>query len=221
MVTQRIVLIVNIEQGSESRGLFKAMYGRLEQKLNNTPGLCISTVDSVETLQAKCATCKPKETVLLFTNETIAKKKDLHEMVCKFVSRGGLAIIGCLFSSFTTPPMTDALFNALGLPWKTSNYCRTTFGLTEVGKLLQLTNVPQRYSAKAVQLADVPAEQKLYKPVEDATTESMVFSTEPADTSLVLSAFGKIGEGAVAYVGDVNAEEGSDSLTVALCVATW
>ncbi|KAG4069085.1 hypothetical protein HA402_008396 [Bradysia odoriphaga] len=217
---QRVVFIVNIEQGSESEGLFNGMYGRLVGRLKNRGRLSVTTVDSIKLLQAKCAACSPKETVLLFTNEVIAKRTDLHDMLKHFVSAGGLAIIGCLFSSFTTPQMTDTLFHALGLQWKNADCYRTTFGLTDMGQSL-LTEVSTRYSAMAGQLSDVPNNQKLYKPVPDATTESEVFSVKPADANLVLAAFGKVGKGAVAYIGDMNAEDESDRLIIALCMATW
>lgn len=200
--------------------MFGGMYGRLQTKLKTTPGLCVSTVSTVKMLQAKCTECKPTDTVLLFTNEIIAKKKDLHGTVKHFVNTGGLVIIGCLFGSFTTQPLTDALFKAFGLPWKSSQQYRTTFGVTDVGSSL-LSDVAAKYSAKALQLSDVRSEQKLYKPVEGATTESVAFSSDPADANLVMAAFGKIGRGAVAYVGDLNQEEDTDRLIIALCLAVW
>lgn len=222
MASQRNVFVVNIEQNCDSQGLFDSMYAPLMNKLRNIPSLRVTTINSINIFQAKCVESNPKETVLLFTNEFVAKKKQLHEIVKQFAIGGGLIIFGCLFSSFLAKQKMDAFFETLGLPWKMTSYYRTTFGLTEFGRsLFNNLDVEGKYSAKAVQLANVLPEQKVYKPVENAATQSMVFAPEAADPDLVMSAFGKIGNGAIAYVGDVNAETGSDRLTAALCLASW
>lgn len=222
MAGPRTVFVLKIDKGCDSQGLFEPMYGGLLVKLKNVPSLSVSTIDTVNDFQAKIAGCSPKESVLLCTNEFIANKKNLHEMVKQFTIGGGLLIFGCHFSSFTRPLDIDALFKSLGLPWKNSDYNRTTFGITETGRfLLQGLGFEETYSAKALQLSHVLPEQKLYKPVENASTQSMVFAPSAANPSSTMAAFGKIGSGAVAYVGDVNAETGSDRLIVALCLAKW
>ncbi len=222
MACQRIVFVLKIDQGCESQGIFDSMYGPLMKLLQNIPSLNVSTIDSVNTFQVKLAGSNPKESVLLCVSEFIANRKSLHEMVKQFAMGGGLVIFGCLFASFVKPPLMDALFESLDLPWKNSDCYRTTFGITEVGRfLLQKLDIEETYSAKALQLSNVLPEQKLYRPVENAKTQSMVFSASAADPSLTLAAFAKIGLGAIAYVGDVNAETGSDRLTVALCLAKW
>lgn len=214
------VFVVNIEEGSESQGLLHCMYGLLQKKLQTHPLLSVSTINSVNTFESKCVESNPKETVLLFTNEIVAKTGKLREIVKQFVNGGRLAIFGCLFSSFITPPVMNDFFKNLDLPWKSSDYNRTTFGITEIGKCL-LTNVTETFSVKALQLSNVLQQQKLYTPVENATVQSMVFAPEPVNSNLAMSAFGKIGKGAVAYIGDVNAEEECDDLIVALCLAEW
>lgn len=222
MAASRSVFVLNIDKGSDSQGLFESMYAPLMNKLQKIPSLSVSTIDSLNAFHAKIAGSNPKESVLLCVNEFVAKKTNLHEVIKEFAEGGGLVIFGCLFSSFTRPLQMDAMFKNLGLPWKNSDYYRTTFGITEMGKvLLDGLDIEALYSAKALQLSHVLAEQKLYTPVENATTQSMVFAPKAADRSLALAAFIKIGSGAIAYIGDVNAETGSDRLTVALCLAKW
>lgn len=218
---KRTVLVVNIEEGADtdSAGLFDSMYGSLMNKLKNHSLLNVSLVGSMDALEAKCIESNPNETVLLFTNDVVKGKK-MQEIGKKFVNAGGLAIFGCLFSSFIVPPAMEAIFQNFGLPWKTSNYNRTTFGITDFGKSL-LTGITEKFSVKALQLSNVLPNQMLYTPVENATTQSFVFPPESANPTNVMAAFGKIGSGAVAYIGDVNAEESCDLLIVALCLARW
>lgn len=215
-----MVFVVNIEAGSDGQGLFDSMYEPLMKKLRNNSLLSVSTVGSVNELQSKCIESNPNETILLFTNEVIAKRKNLQEIVKKFVNGGGLAIFGCLFPSFVKPDSMAGMFKNFGLPWKTSDYNRTIFGITETGKFL-LNDVTDNFSVKALQLSNVLPQQRLYTPVANAKTQSMVFAAQTANPTSVMAAFGKIGKGAVAYIGDVNGEEDCDHLIVALCTAKW
>lgn len=223
MANRRTVFVLNIDEKCSSLGLFEGMYASLMKELKSNPALNVSTIVSVNSFNAQLSACNPNDSVLLCVNEFIVKKRNLHDTIKKFATDGGLIILGCLFSSFTTPPQMDALFGTLNLPWKTAAYNRTTFEITGMGKnLLHDQNIIQKtFSVKAVQLAHVTDEQKLYRPMENATTESLVFESQPADQSLAMAAFGKIGSGAVAYIGDVNGEAGSNCLTVALCLARW
>ncbi|XP_037044210.1 uncharacterized protein LOC119080092 [Bradysia coprophila] len=222
MAAQRTVFVLNIDKGSDSEGLFESMYDPLMKEFKKNPLLSVTTIDSVTTFQTKISGSNWKESVLLCVNEFITKKPSLHQIIKEFAMGGGLVIFGCLFSSFTTPVDIDAMFENLGVPWKNADYYRTTFGITEMGKmLLHGLDVEETYSAKALQLSQVLPEQMLYKPVENAKTQSLVFAQAPANPNLALAAFMKIGSGAIAYIGDVNAERGSDRLTVALCLAKW
>jgi hypothetical protein len=45
----------------------------------------------------------------------------------------------------------------------------------------------------------------------------MVFAAEPVDMEQTPVAYKKVGKGRVAYVGDVNAEEGSARVILAMC----
>lgn len=222
MAAQRTIFIVNIDEGSDSQGLFEAMYDPLIKNLKQIPTLNTVTLKSVIDLTDNIVRSTPKESVLLCVNEFIAKQTKLHELIKEFARRGGLVLLACLFSSFTKPVHMHNLFENLGLPWKHAHYYRTTFGLTETGKLsFGGADIEETYSAKAVQLSGVIPEEQLYKPVENARTQSMVFAPSAADPNMALAAFRRIGNGAVAYVGDVNAETGSDKLIVALCLAKW
>jgi hypothetical protein len=83
-------------------------------------------------------------------------------------------------------------FETLGLPWKRGDYYRTVHEL----KQPELLPLPLEYSAKGVTIRNVGESDWLYAPVDGETTEP-----------LVLAAYTKLGNGTVAYSGDVNNEE--------------
>jgi hypothetical protein len=135
-----------------------------------------------------------------------------------WVNGGGIAAIGSLFPSFTSPTEFDRFFEKWGLPWKMGDYHRTTFVLNP--SIPQLSNhsanLMTSYSMKAVHLKGVKAEDILYASTEDSRVESHVFAPSPVDPSHVPVAYTRIGDGFLGYIGDVNAEEGSTSVILAM-----
>jgi len=222
----RTVVLVNIEEGSEAAGLFGHMYRgfvNLLKSLDNK-SIRLITVASEKELAVKISESQPK--VLIFTNDVVAGKKFKQaDAVKKFISEGGLVVLACHFSSFVRPMTLNNFFKSLGLPWKSGAYNRTTFEKTTVGQFLLNAvddmKTEDQINVKAAQLADVSPDQMLYVPAEGAVTNSMVFAPEPADRNSTMAAFGRVGKGAVAFVGDVNAEDKANRLTVALCLVNW
>lgn len=135
-----------------------------------------------------------------------------------WVNAGGIAVVGYLFPAFTNPSEFNRFFKKWGLPWKMGNYHRTTFVLNP--SIPQLSshsaNLTTSYSMKAVHLKGVNAEDILYAPAEDSRVESRVFGPSPVDLSHVPAACTRIGDGFLGYIGDVNAEEGSTGVILAM-----
>ena len=69
---------------------------------------------------------------------------------------------------------------------------------------------------KAVHLKGVPAEAKVYVPVDDSRVESHVFAPTRVDTLQSPAVFARCGKGRIGFVGDVNNEEGSRKLILAM-----
>jgi hypothetical protein len=70
-------------------------------------------------------------------------------------------------------------------------------------------SLPACYSQKAVFLKNVEDAAAWYRPSKDSVIESLM-----AQTPVALA---KVGEGKLGYVGDVNKEEGSDAVVLAMC----
>ncbi|KAF4544425.1 Transcription factor [Lasiodiplodia theobromae] len=144
-----------------------------------------------------------------------------------YVRAGGTAIFCCHFASYA-PPVDGALdgffADAFGLPWRRGSYYRTTFALNaaaarHVGQAQQRRRrLAAAYSQKAVHLRDVESAQAVYLPTAESKLESLVFTAESIeDREQTPVAWARVGEGWVGYVGDVNAEEESDEVILAMC----
>ena len=69
---------------------------------------------------------------------------------------------------------------------------------------------------RAVHLKNTPADSRVYVPLEQSRTESRVFPPTAVDQGQTRAAFSKHGSGWIGYIGDVNNEEGSRLLLMAL-----
>jgi hypothetical protein len=141
------------------------------------------------------------------------------EHVVSYVRAGGTAVIGGLFSSFVRPTDMGKWFRVhWGLPWRAGDYHRTTVYLNSgARRVLPQYCLHSEYSQKAVFLKNVASDAAWYLPSQSSRTESLVFPPTAVDGQQTPVAFTAVGEGWLGYVGDVNAEEGSDVAVLAMC----
>ena len=137
-----------------------------------------------------------------------------------WVQAGGTAVVGGLFPSFTSPPKFSAFFKKWNVSWKMGAYHRTTFTRQPAVHRYfpnSADALPTSYSMKAVHVKGVAADDVLYGPTDDSRLESNVFAatriTNLAEAPVVYS---RLGSGFLGYVGDVNAEEESTSVVIAM-----
>ena len=158
---------------------------------------------------------------VLITDEgiTIPKYAAVLEKVAVYARSGGTVVFMGHFSSFVHPEDLENLFRThFDLPWKRGDYYRTTVHLSPDVPHIAKAGLPAAYSQKTLFLKNVASDAALYSPSSESVTQSLVFPSQPVtDLSQAAVAFGKVGEGWVGYLGDVNAEVGSDAVIMAMC----
>jgi hypothetical protein len=162
-------------------------------------------------------------TAVLITAGDFAKRshQGIHGPVVDYAKSGGTVVFCQQFSSLISPPLFDSFFGSTwSLPWKFGNYNRTTFYLnpSRNGKLKDKVMLPKSYSMKAVHVKGAKKEDAVYVTTSSSVVQSHVFGPESAhtpDQAPVL--FTSVGDGFLGYVGDVNAEEGTTSVILAMC----
>ncbi|KAL3417694.1 hypothetical protein PVAG01_10704 [Phlyctema vagabunda] len=143
------------------------------------------------------------------------------EKVKAYVQSGGLVIFGLHFPSFTSPTVFDEFFDErFDVPWKSGDYHRTYFAFNPSCKLptaVERDRFPGQYSMKALHVENAREHEKIFVPVHGALTLSSVFPSTPVDETQAALVGTEVGAGFLVYAGDVNAEEGSDRVIMALC----
>ncbi|KAG5205997.1 Transcription factor [Trichophyton interdigitale] len=141
------------------------------------------------------------------------------EKVISYVRRGGTIVFGATFSSFAKPDHLNRFFEfSWGLPWKAGSYHRTTVHVNTNCQGLSMERLQTSYSQKALYLKNVPPESRLYAADEESTVESHVFYPEPInDLTQAAIVFAPYESGRIGYIGDVNGEDGSHAVILAMC----
>jgi hypothetical protein len=160
---------------------------------------------------------QPPQAVLV-TDGGIAKHHAVYAKLLDYVHGGGRLVLMGNFSSLIKPNDLNKLFIGAGLPWTYAEYQRTIVYRNNTEETSSYTSLPTSYSQKAVFLAGVPGKDAWYLPNDSSQTESLVFQSEPVtDQERTPIALTNIGKGKLGYVGDVNGEEGSDAVVLAMC----
>lgn len=161
----------------------------------------------------------PPSAVLLTDEALTHKYSRVWDKVLEYVRSGGTAVCMGHFSSFTRPLNILPFFQRAGLPWESGDYHRTTVVLNKNATPSNIWPfLEESYSQKALFLKNVAEPDAWYRPNEESVIESHVFPPDKIrNLDQVPVAFGKIGDGRLGYVGDVNAEEGSHLAVLAMC----
>jgi hypothetical protein len=168
------------------------------------------------------STQQPPPTAVLVTDAAIVEPQhdDVYDALLAYIRQGGTAVLMGHFPSFVRPLELHAFFAHAGLSWQAGSYLRTTFALNReaiAGETLP-AKLPARYSQKALSVAKVRPEEAWYVTDAGSTLESLVWAPEAVncpDEAPV--AAGRVGSGRLAYVGDVNVEDGTGDVVLALC----
>lgn len=137
-----------------------------------------------------------------------------------YIGNGGIAIVGLHFSNFTPIDKFRRFFKAFGLIWENGDYYCITFRLSPLVLLsesIDTPSLPEPYSIKVLYVKNGKGQEKIFVPIEGAVTQSLVFPLNYVNQAQAAVAGARLGWGYLIYCGDVNGEDGSNQLILALC----
>ncbi|KAG6897875.1 hypothetical protein C0992_009673 [Termitomyces sp. T32_za158] len=150
---------------------------------------------------------------------TIRKNAKTLTKLVEYTKAGGTVVIGGAFSNNVSLDYMGTFFlKSWGVPWKDGSYHRTTFSLNPAHELAKSNPLlAQSYSMKALHVKDISPDVVVYQPTEGSRLESMVFSPSPITNLNESPAVRtRVGKGYLGYIGDVNWEDGSAKLLLAM-----
>lgn len=209
-----VVLLISLEE----HPWFEEAYASFLNQLNE-----LATIQRAQTRTlVSRALSEDHPKAVLLTDGALTKRKfrQVWEEVLSYVRDGGTAVCMGLFSSFTRPPDFGPFFHRAGLPYEHAEYHRTTVILNQDSSVPHVARpfLWSSYSQKAVFLKNVPAADAWYAPNEDSVIESHVFEQDKIrNLDEVPVVFATVENGKLGYVGDVNGEQESHPVVLAMC----
>lgn len=158
---------------------------------------------------------------ILLTDADITKRKHarLLAKLVEFAKARGTVVLGGSFSTFFPLDKSDSFFGkAWGVPWQAGSYHRTTFKVNPSNQLVKMNpTLSASYSMKALHVKNISPDDAIYLASAESRLESHVFPadniTNLEESPVVCTCIGK---GHLGYVGDVNWEEGSTTVILAM-----
>ncbi|PBK87964.1 hypothetical protein ARMGADRAFT_1120790 [Armillaria gallica] len=142
----------------------------------------------------------------------------VFQRLLRYTREGGTTVCCCNFSGAIQNARVKTFFATWGLPWDLGSYFRTTVHLNQAATGMVLEGLPESYSLKSMTLLNVARRHRIYAPSPTSRVESNVFEPNeiPIDVNECHCAYGPVGRGWLSYVGDVNNEDGSTRVIMAM-----
>lgn len=146
----------------------------------------------------------PPPSVILDVDGTIPRQRKLLERVIDLMHGGATVVLAGSFSTFVTSGEMDRMFATIGLPWTMASYTRETVKLRRRAVPDDIAGrLSSAHIQKALFLGNVNEADAWYGRGENHPEAAVAFT--------------KVGNGKLGYVGDVNGEDISDTVIMAMC----
>jgi hypothetical protein len=185
----------------ENEDMFDSVHGELISQINSKAKMERATTPSAAIW---LLSQQPPPAVILVADAGITRHRKVWESVMDRLHGGATVVLAGCFSSMVTMGQFDRFFARLGLRWRRGSYQRQTVNLhREVVGAQLASQLPPAYSQKALFVSGVEKSAVWYSAEENSSEAAVVFE--------------KVGAGKLGYVGDVNGEEGSNAVVLAMC----
>jgi hypothetical protein len=209
------VLLLNLSY----QPLFDMTYAPLIDILDRSAQL--KRAESPERALSYLENNKPKAIIVTDEGLTEVGNASVLAKVVSYARSGGLVIIGLHFPCFANDEGFRLVFkDGFGLPWMPGEYHQGDFQFNPACSLPTTTleaKLPRSYRMRVLNVKDAMPHERSFIPVLTAQTQPPILPPAEFDQSQAPVAGAKVGNGFLAYIGDLNAAPGSDDIVLALC----
>lgn len=216
-VSSAQVLYLRLEDGGQPE-LFEDLYRGIRSHI----AAKYTTMEVKDAPDVQNLLSSPSLKAILVVDGALSQGKHiaLQTQLARFVKAGGVLVFCCLFSNFVSPDNANKLWKKFDLPWTYGDYHRSTFYLSQKAKTVfgsqRAVTLEREYSMKTLHLEGSTVDSRVYVPLEQSRTQSMVFPPDTVDQSQSPAAWAKSGDGWLGFIGDVNNEKGSQKLLMVM-----
>ncbi|KAK3290785.1 uncharacterized protein B0H64DRAFT_412139 [Chaetomium fimeti] len=185
----------------EHESLFDTVHGHLATRI-----AAKAKMEGATTVEAALAILgrRAPPSIILVADGAITRHRKVCEAVMDCLRGGSTVVLAGCFSSMVSSGEFNRFFARIGLPWQQGLYERKMVDLgRNVVHARLASRLPSTYSQKAVFVKKV--------------APSAAWYTLSGSSGQTAMAFAQVGLGRLGYVGDVNGEDVSDMVVLAMC----
>ncbi|KAI2612706.1 uncharacterized protein GGS25DRAFT_518391 [Hypoxylon fragiforme] len=208
------VLLVSLQLSPS----FDHMYGSFLAKLASR-----STIRRVKKEESaiRLLSEEPRFSAVIVTDAapSLPENSAVWDAVLEYVRQGGTSVLMAEFPLYVRHSKMGSFFSKAGLSWKFGAFFRTNVTLNRNSvSPASVAHLPPEYSQLATYIRDVAPADAWYTTTENSIIEPCPFAPEvPHNVTQISVALACVGNGKLGYVGDVDAEEGSADVALAMC----
>lgn len=204
------ILVISLARRSWFDNMFDAMLAKLRSKT------LLKEVTHISSAM-KCLEGSPiqKFATIIVTDHAIMEQEfaAVNKKLIEYTKSGGTVVFGLMMPNLASPPIFDRFFedgiggSGWGLNWKFGTYSRETYNANNQSHLAsKFQGKLDPYNTKAVSLLN-------------AKPEDRVYLNEENQSPVIFAKYGnsETKQGYVGWLGDVNAEQETATLLLAMC----
>ncbi|KAK1834756.1 hypothetical protein QBC39DRAFT_342776 [Podospora conica] len=184
----------------EHEDLFDKCFGSLVKTITSKAKLDRATTPEAA---IRMLTDENIPSTILITDAAITRQRAVFKLVANCLARGTTVVLCGLFSSMVNVNDFRCFMAELGLTWTFGSYARSTVSLSQYYTEIQTrSGLPKSYIQKA-QFVKTPDRSPIWYAGKNSGEGAV--------------AFAKVRQGRLGYIGDVNGEEESTAVVMAMC----
>ena len=167
------------------------------------------------------STVRPQAIIVADAFTTNPAYRDILFQLVDYAWAGGTVIYAGLVGCFTRPIDLNAAFQHVwGVPWRSSSFYQQAFSLNPSAKCISTDpkHVSHAYTMRARFVSKVELKDALYLEPLNVRRVELETGEQGQPTYETPAAFAPIGYGYFGFVGDVDGEEGTIKLLLAMCL---
>lgn len=176
----------------------------------------------------KALSASPPPSAVLVIDAAISKEsyKTVLKRLIQYAQAGGRVVLACQFGNELEHAETEPFFRKWGLPWSFGSYFRSTYALNPAGtpSLLNAANLFPQYSMNTKSLRNLRTDEAVYVLTSESYMETTIHAPHPFGPECTRNSpvvLGRVGEGWLGFVGDVNSEQETTHAVLEMCGVSW
>ncbi|TBU26913.1 hypothetical protein BD309DRAFT_861448 [Dichomitus squalens] len=213
MVSKPLIVVICLDEEGVSEIINDRLYTVLARKDEVLKATSLS-----EARRHLTSTIRPHAVIVADDAVTYPRNREVLLRLVEYAKAGGTVVYAGTFSSSVRHQDLDSMFKDVwGLPWRAFSFATTTHTVNPRVQGLNPNGLVKRYVVDANHIDHVALEDAVYLPSSVVKKLRKGGHQSAGQTYRTPAAFATVGRGRVGYIGDVDGDDDTTRLVIAMC----